>query len=116
MNHLETGRHGERVAARYLKRHGYRILEKNYRAGHHEIDLIAQEKATGLYVFVEVKTRTEGGLGRPMEAVNRQKQRFLRLAAEQWIREHNLFEHGARFDVIEVLTPSDAVNHVENAF
>lgn len=116
MNRQETGRHGERVAARYLKRHGCRILDRNYRAGRYEIDLVALEKATDLIVFVEVKTRAEGGLGRPMDAVDRNKQRFLRLAAERWIMEHDAYGRGARFDVIEVLTPSDLVNHVENAF
>ena len=116
MNHLETGRHGERVAARWLKRNGCRILERNYRAGRHEIDLIALEKATGTILFVEVKTRAEGGPGRPMDAVDRSKQRFLRLAAQQWMTEHGMVERGARFDVIEVLTPSDLVNRVENAF
>ena len=116
MNHLDTGRHGERVAARFLKRNGCRILERNYRAGRHEIDLIAWEKATETVVFVEVKTRAEGGLGRPMDAVTRSKQHFLRLAAERWIAEHNAYDCGARFDVIEVLTPSNLVNHVQNAF
>lgn len=116
MNRQETGRHGERVAARYLRRHGYRILARNYRAGHHEIDLIAKERATGVFVFVEVKTRTEGGAGRPLEAVGRQKQRFIRQAAAQWMAENRLYERGMRFDVIEVLTPSDMANHIENAF
>ena len=116
MNHLDTGRHGERVAARYLKRHGCRILARNYRAGRHEIDLIAQEKATGMIVFVEVKTRAEGGQGRPLDAVDFQKQRNVRLAAARWIAAHGAYERSVRFDVIEVLTPSDLVNHVENAF
>lgn len=116
MSTLDTGRHGERVAARLLKRNGCRILAKNYRAGRHEIDLIAEDRATGMIVFVEVKTRTEGGFGRPMEAVDRNKQRFLRLAAEAWIREHGMQERNARFDVIEVLLPGDRVNRIENAF
>ena len=116
MSTLDTGRHGERVAARYLKRNGYRILARNYRAGRHEIDLIAEERATDTIVFVEVKTRSEGSWGRPMEAVNASKQRFLRLAAEQWLSEHDAFGRSARFDVIEVLLPDGAVNRVENAF
>ena len=115
MNHLETGRFGERLAARWLKQNGFRIREKNYRAGRHEIDLIAEEKATGTIVFVEVKTRAEDSLARPMEAVDRNKQRFLRLAAQQWLMEHAV-DSSARFDVIEVFLPGKTVNRIENAF
>lgn len=116
MSARETGQRGERAAARWLKRNGCRILQKNYRAGRHEIDLIAEEKATGTILFVEVKTRTEGGFGSPMEAVDRNKQRFLRLAAEQWLAENRLYGQPARFDVIEVLAPTDRINRIENAF
>ena len=116
MSTLQTGKKGERAAERYLRRNGCRILARNYRAGRHEIDLIAEEKATGTILFVEVKTRSEGSWGRPMEAVNASKQRFLRLAAEQWLSEHDAFGRSARFDVIEVLLPDGAVNRVENAF
>lgn len=116
MSASDTGRRGERAAARFLKRSGCRILARNYRAGRHEIDLIAEERKTGTIVFVEVKTRTEGGYGRPMDAVDRNKQRFLRLAAETWIRENGMETRSARFDVIEVLEPGDSVNRIENAF
>lgn len=116
MSTLLTGQTGERIAARWLRRSGCRILACNYRAGRHEIDLIAEERRTGTILFVEVKTRTEGGLGRPAEAVNAQKQRFLRLAAGQWLMEHGAQERSARFDVIEVLLPGKTVNRIENAF
>ena len=116
MNAAETGKTGERLAARYLKRNGYRILDRNYRAGHHEIDLIARERRTGMTVFVEVKTRTPGSFGRPMEAVHASKQRFLRLAAENWLMRNGGMEQNARFDVIEVMLPEKAVNHLKNAF
>lgn len=116
MSTLHTGQTGERIAERWLKRHGCRILARNYRAGRHEIDLIAEEKATGTVLFVEVKARSEGGLGRPAEAVDANKRRFLRLAAEQWLSEHDAQACSARFDVIEVLLPDGAVNRIENAF
>ena len=116
MTALDTGRLGERAAERFLKQNGCRILGRNYRAGRHEIDLIAEERATDMIVFAEVKTRAEGGYGRPMEAVDRNKQRFLRLAAETWIRENGAEERSARFDVIEVFLPSGRVNRIENAF
>ena len=116
MSAQDTGRRGEQVAARFLKRSGCRILAKNFRAGRHEIDLIAEERATGTIVFAEVKTRTEGGFGRPSEAVDARKQRFLRLAAQSWILQNGMEGRAARFDVIEVIEPGDRVNRIENAF
>lgn len=116
MNTAETGKTGERLAAQYLKRNGYRILAKNYRAHRHEIDIVAREKSTGAVVFVEVKTRTPGSFGRPADAVNADKKRFLRLAAQSWLLENGGTEQPARFDVIEVLLPEESVNHIINAF
>ncbi len=116
MTAAETGKTGERLAARYLKRRGYRILERNFRAHRHEIDLIARERRTDTVVFVEVKTRTPNSFGRPADAVDADKRRFLRLAAESWLLSNGGMEQPARFDVIEVLLPEKIVNHVENAF
>ena len=116
MNTADTGRTGERIAVRYLKRNGYRILARNFRAHRHEIDVIAREKATGTVAFVEVKTRTPGSYGRPADAVDRDKQRFLRLAAQSWLIQNGGVEQPARFDVIEVLLPKKTVNHLINAF
>ena len=116
MSTLLTGQKGERIAERWLRRHGCRILERNYRAGRYEIDLIAEEKATGTVLFVEVKARSEGAWGRPSDAVNAQKRRFLRLAAERWLSEHDAYERSARFDVIEVFLPDGAVNRIESTF
>lgn len=116
MNTADTGKLGERLAVRYLKRSGFRILERNYRAHRHEIDVIARERSTGTVVFVEVKTRTPGSFGRPAEAVNADKQRFLRLAAESWLLKNGGMEQPARFDVIEVLLPEKNINHLIDAF
>jgi putative endonuclease len=116
MNTAETGKIGEDLAARHLRRHGFRILERNWRSHRHEIDIIAREKRTGTVVFVEVKTRTPGSYGRPADAVDRDKQRFLRLAAESWLVSNGGIEQPARFDVIEVFLPEKTVNHIVNAF
>lgn len=105
---------GERMAARALQKKGYRILERNFTAGRHEIDLIAKDGDT--VVFVEVKTRSEGGFGLPCEAVTVQKQRFLRLAALSYLKQNNLLERAARFDVVEVYRDSGQIRHIENAF
>ena len=114
MSTAETGKRGEQRAEQYLRKNGCRILAKNYRAGRHEIDLVALDGDT--VVFVEVKTRTAGSFGRPMEAVNAAKQRFLRLAAEQWLMENDATEQAARFDVIEVFEPNGAISRIVDAF
>ena len=116
MNTAETGRTGEALAVRHLRRSGYRILAKNWRSYRHEIDVIARERSTGTVVFVEVKTRTPGSFGRPADAVDQNKRRFLRLAAESWLLSNGGIEQPARFDVIEVLLPEKTINHIVNAF
>jgi len=84
------GEFGERYAARYLRLRGYTVLERNYRAGHHEIDIIAANLTT--IAFVEVKTRSYSPeeielLPPPGTAVKADKQRFTRLAARQYLFE-----------------------------
>lgn len=116
MSAAETGKTGEQLAARYLRRSGFRILERNYRSYRHEIDVIAWEKCSKTVVFAEVKTRTPGSFGRPSDAVDRDKQRFLRFAAESWLLKNGGIEQPARFDVIEVLLPEKAIHHIVNAF
>lgn len=96
---------GETVAARYLHRHGYRVIERNWRADHHEIDLIAVR--FGVIAFVEVKTRTYteetiGVIPPPRHAVNADKRRFTRQAARKYLALHPTWRK-PRMDVIEVL-------------
>ena len=100
----ETGNRGESVAVSYLRRRGYRILERNYRAGHHEIDIIARRWKTIL--FVEVKARTYKSdeietAPPPGMAVRKDKKQFTRQAARQYLFEHYT-THQPRMDVIEV--------------
>lgn len=116
MTTAEIGKTGEQLAARSLRRSGYRILAKNWRSHRYEIDIIARERRTGTIVFVEVKTRTPGSFGRPADAVDANKRRFLRLAAQSWLLQNGGLEQPARFDVIEVLLPEKTVNHIVNAF
>lgn len=77
---LPLGRRGERAAEKYLRRHGYRIVTRNFRAAGAEIDLIAMDGDT--LVFVEVKTRRNRAAGAPEEAVDARKQSRMRRAAE----------------------------------
>lgn len=116
MRAIDKGKVGEKKAARYLKRKGYRILERNYRAGKHEIDLIAYDKREDCLVFVEVKARSESQFGLPGEAVNANKQRFLRLAALSYLKQIKGEESPARFDVIEVYFDKGDIRHIINAF
>lgn len=93
---------GEKLAARFLRRHGFKILYRNFRGGHGgEIDLVCRERDT--LVFVEVKTRTREDFGRPLDAVNLKKQRRISLGAFAWLRLLGNPDILFRFDVVEVV-------------
>jgi len=101
---------GEELAAQYLKKNKYKIVERNYKNKIGEIDIIASQKKT--IVFVEVKARTTDAYGLPCEAVNSTKQRKIRLVAEEYLKTHKAED--IRFDVIEVL--DGEINHIADAF
>lgn len=116
MTNQEIGILGENAAADLLIKEGYAILERNYRVGHLEVDIIALKD--GIIVFVEVKTRAADYLVAPQEAVNKQKQKFIINAANGYIRHHKRSEE-ARLDVITVLHQNGKVtnvSHIENAY
>jgi putative endonuclease len=94
------GAQGERLAIRRLRRDGYRIVARNYRAAGAEIDVIAMAGDT--LVFVEVKTRLGSSAGRPEESVHGLKQHRIRRAAAVYARDHAKAEHPIRFDVVAV--------------
>ena len=116
--HLRLGTRGERLAARHLRRRGFKILYHNFRGRQGgEIDLICRDGDT--LVFVEVKTRTREDFGRPLEAVNRQKQRRLSLGGLAWLRLLGNPDILFRFDVVEVMMAEAAPPRIElirNAF
>ncbi len=95
------GPRGEEAAARHLESLGFRILERRFRTKAGEIDLVAEEG--GALVFVEVKSRSSLGFGRPSEAVDGRKQARLRRAAEAYLQRCSALERPCRFDVVEVL-------------
>ena len=124
----DIGSFGERAAARFLKKKGYRILKTNYFAGKNEIDIIAQKRRD--IVFVEVKTRTYSPLGdmpygTPMEAVDTPKQKRTLAAASAYLYKSKS-ERNPRFDIIEVYLKRqtgifrtlvvDKICHIEDAF
>ena len=112
------GEQGEAVAARFLRRIGYKIVARGHRDRIGEIDLVAVDDRT--VVFVEVKTRRGASAGHPAEAVDAEKQRRLSRAALGFLRRHDLLEHAARFDVIAVVWPEKkgqpVIEHFQNAF
>ncbi len=95
-----TGCRGEQLAAAFLQRRGYRLLERNFRVRGGEIDLIAEER--GVIVFVEVKTRASQRYGEPAAAVTRRKQERLSRAALAFLVRRGLTDRPARFDVVTV--------------
>jgi|WetSurMetagenome_2_1015567.scaffolds.fasta_scaffold1479655_1 putative endonuclease len=106
-NHLGTGKKGEDLAASYLKKKGYRILERNYRCPYGEMDIVARE--SGSIVFVEVKSRRSDRYGDPQDAVDTNKQKKLSLVSLHYLNEKNLPSDNARFDVVAVRLSLDDV-------
>lgn len=113
-----TGRRGEELAARYLAGRGWRILARNYRCGHGEVDLVARRER--VLAFVEVKTRRSAAFGHPLDAITRAKRSEVTACARGWLREHAVpADTIRRFDAIGVcLGPGGAVRieHVEDAW
>jgi putative endonuclease len=109
------GREGEDRAAEFLKRSGYKILERNYSTPAGEIDLIALHEGT--IVFIEVKTRTSNAYGAPELAVNPRKQRRMVKTALGYLKYKKLHQMPCRFDVVAI-TAADGNQPelIENAF
>lgn len=110
------GRHGERIAEQWLTRKGWRVLQRRFRDGHRDIDLIAERD--GIVAFVEVKARSGEQFGTPVGAVDWRKQREMVRAARVWITRHGRPGEAYRFDVIGVLITArgTGIHCVENAF
>ena len=118
----ETGMAGEAIAADYLTRKGYTVLERNYRFNREEVDLVCFRPGPGgeggEIVFVEVKRRRGRAFGRPEEAVDTAKQRAIMRVAEAYLHERKLDAAICRFDVVAIAGGgrSPVVEHLENAF
>ena len=106
-----TGRRGEKLAARLLKKKGYRILQRNYSSPYGEIDIIALQK--GVLVFIEVKARADAGFGRPELAVSETKRRRISRIALDYVRKKRIEGRDVRFDVVSVLLAPDAEPEIE---
>ena len=113
MNKRKFGIIGEKIAQKYLKNNGYKIIENNYYTRNGEIDIIANKEK--YIVFVEVKTRNNEKYGKPSEAVNKTKKLHMRRSAAIFLRENNFSKFIIRFDVIEVymINGKCKINHIK---
>jgi putative endonuclease len=118
VKHLQLGRLGEKVAADYLIKNGYKILSYNYRTSLGEIDLVAEYQKQ--LIFIEVKARSSLNYGEPYESVTVSKQKKLRMMALLYLQECNP-RLPCRFDVLSLLFDSQGekllnLEHLKNAF
>lgn len=115
----DIGDHGEEVAARHLEERGYRILERNYRSAHKEVDLVCVDAENEEeIVFVEVKTRSGMTFGAPEASITEEKRQSLIEGARAYLHEHEVEGAPARFDVVAVMLGdgSPEISHYQNAF
>lgn len=115
-NTTEVGDLGEQLAAQYLSKAGYNILELKWRYGRNEVDLIVRKN--NIICFVEVKLRTNTWAGEPFTFVTRKKQEAVVRAADRYMSYKVADDVEARFDVISIVHNNDYSNieHIENAF
>jgi len=115
-NCRSTGFQGEELASRYLVKKGYRILERNWRSEHYEIDIVALDR--DIIVFCEVKTSKTNRFGPSITWVTPEKIKHISKAASEYITTHNTKDFSFRFDVIglEVKGGEIEINHIEDAF
>lgn len=112
----KTGLIGEELAEQFLRQKGLRILERNFRAGHGEIDIIAEEGNT--LVFIEVKTSKSLSYDHPVTWVDERKQHILGETAEAYLCRNSIEDQDCRFDIIAVeLNPQGyRLEHIKDAF
>lgn len=112
MKNKVEGNIGEVLSVNFLKKQGYKILSINFKTKFGEIDIIAQDKDT--IVFVEVKRRETLKFGRPIEAIDYRKELKIKRVAEYYLNKTKNYEVNVRFDVIEIL--GKEISHIKNAF
>lgn len=116
MDKVTYGKLGEDEAQNYLIKHGYKIVERNYKLKYGEVDIIAFKNK--VIIFVEVKTRLSDLFGAPAEAVDIKKQQKIIKVAKQYLLRKNIYDCPCRFDIVEVYLKDGRckINHIEDAF
>jgi putative endonuclease len=109
------GIEGEELAVRFLKKKGYKIVSRNFKSPVGEMDIIAEDGDT--LVFIEVKTRTDDSFGHPFEAVTPRKREKLRKVALGYLK-HSRRDVPSRFDVLSIETDgaNHKIEHIKDAF
>lgn len=113
--HNELGQWGEDLAAAYLQGKGYQIVERDWKSGRRDIDIIAQDE-TGIIVFVEVKTRRSRVFGEPEESIDFRKLQSLQQAINHYIKSHRISGE-VRFDIISIVGTIGSepdINHIKD--
>ncbi len=115
MDHIELGKKGEDIAARYLTSKGWKVLEQNFKWNRGELDLIC--KIGTLIKVVEVKTRNSNYFGEPYLAVNRKKQKQIISVANYYVQKNSI-DLEVEFDVVSIVLNQSKMklDHIENAF
>lgn len=116
--HNEIGKWGEELAASYLAGQGYVIMQRDFRIGHRDLDIVATDTETGELVFVEVKTRATNSVAEPETAVDYNKMRSLKLAANAYIKSFHVYQD-CRFDVVSIVGTPDTqfqIKLIKDAF
>lgn len=119
--HNDLGKWGEDVAAEYLRRKGYIILERDWSFGRskRDIDIICKSDDLTTVVFVEVKTRVREEITKPEDAVDVKKMRHIGRAADEYVKANDISEE-LRFDIVTVIGRAGSddfkINHIEDAF
>ena len=113
---LSVGKRGEELAAAYLAKVGYKIIERNYRCVFGELDIVAEEGDS--IVFIEVKSRRSAAYGDPQLAVDFRKQKKISMAALDYLEKKRQHNRNARFDVVAVklLPAGTTIELIKNAF
>lgn len=112
----KAGDEAEDFACNFLIEKGWEIIDRNYYAGHFEVDIIARENTT--IVFLEVKMRSSKAFGSPVEFVSEAKVERIFSVAEHWVHENNMHNSPLRFDVIAILKKSSGfeLTHYADAY
>jgi putative endonuclease len=116
LRNIEVGKFGEKLAMDFLTKKGYKIIKANYKSKLGEVDIIAKDK--DCICFIEVKTRFSLEKGLPQEAITKAKQHQITKAALSYLRENNLWDKPARFDVVSVFKDNsqEKLELIQNAF
>ena len=113
--HKELGKWGEDLAAAYLQDKGYAIIERDWKSGRRDIDIIAKDEA-GTIVFVEVKTRRSRVFGEPEDAIDYRKMQSLRQAINHYVKLRRI-NSDVRFDIISIvgtIGSEPEINHIKD--